>query len=88
MNKEVIHAGLQAYPIIVYDCPINKRQWKNGTKRGESFASVFDDCWDCPFGKVVRDKKYFWDGSVVIDAKILSVDCNGHTQIDTSINAE
>lgn len=81
-TKKVIHTNLDAYPIIVDNCPINIRTWKSGFKQGQSFASVFDDCWDCPHGQVIRDKKYFNDGGIVIDGKIMSVECNGHRQDD------
>lgn len=87
-NKPVVHSGLDAYPLIVDDCPIETRKWKSGYKQGKSYASVFHDCYDCPFGEVIRDKKYFNGGDTVIDGTIRSVDCNGHsvTEIDNLVH--
>lgn len=77
-NKPVIHSGLDAYPIIVDNCPIEKRKWKSGYKQGQSYASVFDDCYHCAFGEVICDKKYFNNGETIIDGAIRSVNCSGH----------
>lgn len=76
-NKEAIHSGLSAYPIIVNDCPLNKRIWKSGYKKGQSFASVFDDCWDCLSGEVRKQKKNFHNEEMEC-GRIQSVDCWGH----------
>jgi len=81
-NKPVVHSGLDAYPIIIDNCPIEKRKWKSGFKQGQSYASVFDDCYHCAFGEVVCDKKVFNDGETIIDGKIRSVNCSGHRQED------
>ncbi len=81
-NKPVIHSGLDAYPIIVDNCPIEKRKWKSGYKQGHSYASVFDDCYYCPFGEVIHDKKYFNNGETIINGGIRSVNCSGHKMIE------
>lgn len=81
-TKKVVHTNLEAYRIIVNNCPINIRTWKSGFKQGQSFASVIDDCWGCQYGQVIRDKKYFNSGDTVVDGKILEVQCNGHRQND------
>ncbi len=81
-NKPVIHSGLDAYPLIVEDCPTESRTWKSGYKQGKSYASVFHNCYDCPFGEVIHDKKYFNGGDTVIDGAIRSVDCRGHSKAD------
>lgn len=76
-NKEVIHSGLSAYPIIVNNCPLNKRIWKSGHKKGQSFASVFDDCGNCLFGEIRKQKKNFHNEETEC-GRILSVDCWAH----------
>jgi len=75
--KSVIHSGLDAYPIIVYDCPINRKVWKGGSKKGQSYACVFDDCYKCPFGEVVCERNFFNNGDTVIDGPIKEVRCRG-----------
>lgn len=79
-NKPVIHSELDVYPIIVDNCPIDKRKWKSGYKQGQSYASVFDDCYNCPFGEVIHDKKYFNGGTTIINGAIRSVNCSGHKE--------
>lgn len=76
--KPIFHSLVDAYPIIVDNCPIEKRKWKSGFKQGKSYASVFDDCDHCTFGEVVHDKKYFNGGETIIDGAIRSVNCSGH----------
>lgn len=75
--KAVVHTGLDVYPIIVDNCPLNKRVWKSGSKKGQSYACVFDDCYKCPAGSVITDKKSFNNGTTVIDGKIREVHCCG-----------
>lgn len=41
------------YLVFVNDCPINKRFWKSGYKQGKSYASLYEDCYSCPFGDIV-----------------------------------
>lgn len=79
-NKSVIHSGLDAYPFIVDNCPIDKRKWKSGYKQGQSYASVFEDCYNCPFGEVIHDKKYSNGGTTIINRAIRSVNCSGHKE--------
>jgi hypothetical protein len=74
--KKVVETNLQAYPLIVYDCPLNKRIWKSGSKIGKSYACVFEDCYKCIFGEVVCDKKSFNNGTTIIDGKIREVHCS------------
>jgi hypothetical protein len=75
--RVVVHTGLDAYPMVVDDCPLNKREWKRGFKMGRSFACVFIDCYKCPHGTVITDEKSLNNGTTVIDGKILEVHCRG-----------
>jgi hypothetical protein len=59
INKKVIHTNMYAHPIIVYDCPLNVRTFKSGSKQGQSYACVFDDCFNCCFGNVRKEVKNF-----------------------------
>lgn len=77
--KTIVRTNLTAYPLIVDDCPIKARSWKTGFKKGKSFASVFDDCWECSLGEVIKEEKYFEDGSSM-SGRIIEVACNGHRQ--------
>lgn len=74
--KVVVHTNLEAYPIIVHDCPLNKKIWKSGSRKGYSYACVFDDCYKCAFGTVITDNKSFNNGTTVIDGKIREVHCS------------
>jgi ssDNA-binding Zn-finger/Zn-ribbon topoisomerase 1 len=78
-SKKVIHSGLYKYP-TVDNCPIDKRIWKSGHKKGQSYASLDDDCWNCPFGEIIRKQKYFNNGMMVIEGKIREVYCCAHRQ--------
>jgi hypothetical protein len=79
-KKKVIRTGLYSHPIIVEDCPINKRVWKSGYKQGQSYASVDGDCWNCAFGEIFKKQKYVNSGMMVIEGKIHEVYCSGHQQ--------
>ncbi len=76
-SKPRVDTQLDFHPIIVEDCPLEKRIWKSGYKEGKSYADIFDDCWNCPFGKVIRAKKYF-NNEETENGKILSVLCSGN----------
>jgi hypothetical protein len=76
--KDVIHTNMENYPLIVENCPLNKRIWKKGFKVGQSFACVFEDCYKCIHGVVICDKKYFNNGNTIIDGKIQKVQCSWH----------
>jgi methionine salvage enolase-phosphatase E1 len=78
-SKKVTHSRLYKYP-TVDNCPIDKRVWKSGYKQGQSYASVDDDCWNCPFGEIIRKQKYFNNGMMVNEGKIQEVYCSGHRQ--------
>jgi len=78
-SKKVFHSRPYSYP-AVDNCPIDKRIWKSGYKKGQSYALVDDDCWNCPFGEVTRKQKYFNNGMMVNEGKIREVYCNGHRQ--------
>ena len=76
-NKKVLYSKLYKYP-TVGNCPIDKRVWKSGHKKGQSYASVEDDCWNCQFGEIIRKQKYFNNGMMVNEGKIREVYCSGH----------
>ncbi len=67
------------YP-IVDNCPINKKIYKSGYKKGQSYASACHDCWNCQFGNVISDKIYSYDGKKLFDCEIHEVYCSGHQQ--------
>ena len=76
--KKVLHPRSYKYPTVDH-CPIDKRVWKTGYKKGQSYASV-DDCWNCPFGEIISNQKYRNNGMMVIEGKIREVYCAGHRQ--------
>ncbi|HEY8781406.1 MAG TPA: competence protein CoiA family protein [Mucilaginibacter sp.] len=78
-SRKVLHSKLYEYP-TVDNCPINKRIWKSGHKKGQSYASVNDDCWNCPYGDIIRKQKYFNSGMMINEGKIREVNCSGHRQ--------
>lgn len=77
--KLVSDVGLTAYPIIVQDCPLEKRIWKSGKRSGQSYASVFDDCSICAFGRIIKEEKYFNNEKTDL-GKIRAVGCCGDKQ--------
>ncbi len=81
VSKKAIYTNLSSFPIIVENCPIDKRTWKSGYKNGQSYACVLDDCYSCPFGEVRREKKYFYNEETE-SGRIRSVDCSGNRQND------
>lgn len=78
-NKKVLHSRLYGHP-MVDNCPLDKRVWKSGYKKGQSYALVEDDCWNCPFGEIIRKQKYYNNGMMVNEGKIREVYCSGHRQ--------
>jgi len=88
LKKGVIDTNMNNHPLIVYDCPLNKRVWISGYKQGESYASVFQDCWDCTFGEIIRQVKSFSDREWTSEGKIIEVNCTSpnKSDLDASIS--
>jgi len=68
----------------VEDCPLEKRTWQSGPKKGKAFASMWHDCINCPF---CLDKGYkrivsrWFKKTYDIPVKVF---CIGHRRHDFS----
>lgn len=44
--KHRLYKGYHQY--FVSDCPLGKRRWRSGFRKGQAFANVIQDCMHCP----------------------------------------